>query len=251
MKPINVLTVCLIMIVIVACATPSQKGFKAYTQQKYDKSINFYTKAIDAGDLSKQELADAYIHRGNARRFTGEYDLAIIDLTKALELNPVDDGFSYRSNIKDVYLCRGLAFGEKGDYDHALEDYNSAIKIDPQYGVLYTYRGDVWSRKGNYYKAIEDYNRAIDIWPDEPDAYSRLAWLLSTCPDNRFRDGRRSVEMAKKAIHLTKWEFQNSQHFSSLAAAYAEVGEFEKAVESQETAIEICRKYRGKKNWRV
>jgi len=58
---------------------------------------------------------------------------------------------------------------------------------------------------------------------------------LSTAPDDKVRDGKRALGAAKKACELT--DHKNGGHLDTLAAAYAEVGEFARAVEWQEKAL--------------
>jgi hypothetical protein len=58
---------------------------------------------------------------------------------------------------------------------------------------------------------------------------------LATCPEERHRDGKRAVEAAKRACELTG--LTSAEILDTLAAAYAESGDFPKAVEYQEKAI--------------
>ena len=89
---------------------------------------------------------------------------------------------------------------------------------------------------GQYDKAIECYNKAIQLDPESVPAYRSLAWLLATCRDETYRDGKRAVEEITKAGEITKW--QEYTCLSVLAAAQAEAGDFEAAVEAHTKAIE-------------
>jgi hypothetical protein len=75
------------------------------------------------------------------------------------------------------------------------------------------------------------------IDPKQLVAHNGIAWLSATCVDGQFRDGRRAVEHAMKACKLSEWK--NVANLDTLAAAYAEVGEFQKAIETQQRAIEL------------
>ena len=91
------------------------------------------------------------------------------------------------------------------------------------YAVTYVSRGDAWSDKGEYAKAFADFNAAIQLDPSNAHAYSSLASLQTTCPDEKYRDGKKAVENANIAYQLT--EGRNWMFIEVLAEAYAESGE--------------------------
>jgi len=68
-------------------------------------------------------------------------------------------------------------------------------------------------------------------------AFDGRAWLWATCPDAQLRDGKRAVQSAARACELTGWK--DAGALDTLAAAYAEAGDFSKAIESQERAIKL------------
>ena len=129
-----------------------------------------------------------------------------------------------------------MAWKLKDECDKAIADYTEAIAIDPNDKLVYLYRGNAWNDKGGYGKAIADYTKAIAIDPKSDTAYEQLAWTYATCPDAKYRDGKKAVENANKANVLSGGK--NSGCLCTLAAAYAESGDFAKASETQAQAIE-------------
>jgi len=107
-------------------------------------------------DTMQTELNDAvaYNNRGNAYSDKGQYDQAISDYTKALEINP---------RYARPYYNRGSAYARKGQYDQAISDYTKALEINPRYARAYYNRGSAYARKGQYDKAWEDVHKAQDL----------------------------------------------------------------------------------------
>ncbi len=93
--------------------------------------------------------------------------------------------------------------------------------------IALSFRGELWEKKGQYDKAITDYT--------DGKAFKGVAWLLATCPDSKYRDGAKAVEYAKKLIEDA--EKEDFTLFNILAAAYAEEGNFQEAIETQEKAM--------------
>ena len=69
-------------------------------------------------------------------------------------------------------------------------------------------------------------------------AFNGRAWLWATCPDDKYRDGKKAVESATRACELGEWN--ESDSIATLAAAYAELGDYPRAIDWQETAIRLC-----------
>jgi len=127
-------------------------------QSDYDGAISDYTRAIEIDPRN----VDAYTNRGNSRATKHDLDGAISDYTNAIEIN---------SRFAPAYYNRGLAREGKNDSDGAIADFTKAIEIDPRYAKAYTHRGFSPVLKTDTAGALSDLNKAIEINPNLAGAY--------------------------------------------------------------------------------
>ena len=104
---------------------------------------------------SEPRDAQFYLNRGTTYVAKGEYDRAISDFNKALEINP---------GYIETYNIRGGVYSRKGQNDEAISDYSKAIEIDPEDVRAYNYRAWEYTLKGQYDHAISDLKKALEIW---------------------------------------------------------------------------------------
>lgn len=196
---------------------------------EYDEAVAAFEEAIELDP----QCAEAYIGRGYARQCKGQNDKAAADYTKAVQLDP--------TCVQALYNL-GYGWFNQRQYDKALVAYDQAIRFDPKNADAraYFYRGSARDKTGEFGKAIADYNEAIRRDEEFLPPYFSLAQLYASCPNQKYRDGKKAVEKANRACELAGRN--NSHILDALAAAYAEAGDFDKAVQWQTKAIELADK---------
>ena len=112
-----------------------------------------------------------------------------------------------------------------------LKDYPFDVATHNDLGVLLAQNGDV--RGG-----IEQWEISLQLSPDDGNALNNLAWVLATYPEDTIRDGKRAVELAVKATTLPGGNVPIA--IRTLAAAYAEAGDFSKAIETGQRALDLA-----------
>ena len=113
------ITFCVALIIAMPAAWADD--WKDCEQMKnWDLKVTGCTAILTKGHDRKQNLALAYMNRGIGYYDKGDYDRAIADYDKAIELNP---------KLAPAYNDRGNVYSAKGDYDRAIADFDKAIEL--------------------------------------------------------------------------------------------------------------------------
>ncbi len=160
----------------------------------------------------------------------GKFDEALAQLEKARKLDPNNPGTA---------LQTGMIFVVQKQSGKAIEAYGEFLKEHPDEPNLLYARGNAYLNLGMQAEAEADYEKACKDKEYSKDSglLNNFAWVLATSPDEKLRDGKRALKMATEACELT--EYKQGHILSTLAAAYAETGDFENAVKWSEKSAEV------------
>jgi TonB family protein len=98
----------------------------------------------------------------------GDFDSAVADLSKAIELN---------SNDASDYNSRGLAYYNKKSYDLAIADYSKSLELKSNESMTYLSRGFAYEKSGDSDKALADFQKAVDLDTNNESASLNLKRL--------------------------------------------------------------------------
>jgi protein O-mannosyl-transferase len=124
----------------------------------------------------------------------------------------------------------------------ACDYYEEALAINEDFAEAHHNYALVLTKQGRVSDAIQHYEEALKRKPNDTDTLCNLAWLLATCPDDKVRDGPKAVKWAERA-----WRIHESQRIhdvsvlDTLAAAYAEAGNFSEAKAKAGLAAEVAK----------
>lgn len=129
---------------------------------------------------------------------------------------------------------------EENKYAGAVRQYRQALAIDPGLAEVQYHLGLVLEREGNLQQAIPHFREAVRLQPDWPELLQGVAWFFATCPDPGIRNPEEAISLSEHAARLT--HYLNPGILDSLAASYAAAGQFEEAVSTANTAMELAHK---------
>jgi len=201
-------------------------GLALAAQDRLDEAITQYRRAL----AIRPDHADAHNNLGNALLRQGKLDEAIEHYHQALEIWP-DYALAHRN--------LGLALVRRGQADQAVVHFQQAVQIDPDYAAAHQNLADALSRTSRFAEAADHYTAVLRLAPDHIRAMNDLAWLLATCPDAAIRSGPEAVRLATEANRLLN--YTQPLPLDTLAAAYAEVGDFDRATAAARRAVELAR----------
>lgn len=220
-------------------------------------------KELDRAIQREPENLRVLLLRAGVYEEAGKRSEAMADLDRALRLEPgfppavrlratlladgekIDEAIAELQRLKQsgpsdplTLLQLGMLLTSARKHAEAAKIYDDLLQLQPENGMALRGRADALLNLGRHRAAIADYKKALTVKPDAVGVLNNLAWVLATSPKEKLRDGRRAVELATKASELT--DHQQAHILSTLAAAYAETGDFPKALEWIDKALEVA-----------
>lgn len=147
-------------------------GNQAFAEGRLEQAASDFGRAIDSGQLDTESLALALNNRGVVLAELGDFDRAIADYERSLELKP-GDAKTIR-NLRIAHTRRGLAAARLGEPERAIADLGRAIELEPGHPIAYLRRGVLRAERGELEAAIEDLEAAIRLAPDNREARAEL-----------------------------------------------------------------------------
>jgi len=212
----------------------------AYKQTAYWKnSGTLFTRTLAV--TSNNSIAEQNLEYFLLERH--QFDAAKPHLENALKIWP-----DYRHGKMDsrnawVHCGLGRVLTESGKTREGMDEYQKALALLPDNAVIHDEIGRTCARNGDLENAIVNWEKSLALAPDTVLTLEQLAWLLATCPDAGFRNGARAVQLAQRADQLSNGS--DPGIIRALAAAYGEVGRFDRAIAEAKRALEIARARRN------
>ena len=220
--------------------------------------------SLDKALKKEPTLVRALVNMGVALSKLGHHELGLLYIEKAMQIAPQEIQALYNGAL--LYLeanrphmakktleklikvapfftgidkARPLVDRAITKLNNEIEKVNRALLDEPESLRLNQYLAELYRRSGRLEKSVEQMEIVYKLSKSNPVIACNLAWTLATNPDESIRDGKRALELAEKAVEVTRGE--RPEPLDVLAAAYAELGDAKKAIDAHARAFKSAR----------
>ena len=188
---------------------------------QYQQAIQHYRQALSV----RSPLPEANFALGNTLLAMGDFTAAAEQYRLALAGGP--DDAPTRANL-------GVALLQLGRLDDAVAEFEAALSLQSELTETRLLSAAALSRLGDHAAAADTLRRGLELSPQEAKLIGALAWIMCTCPDHAVRNGPEALALAERLVQVTGR--RDAGALKTLAAAYAEVGRFDQALQNARLA---------------
>ncbi|NOU08229.1 MAG: tetratricopeptide repeat protein, partial [Hyphomicrobiaceae bacterium] len=160
----------------------NDRGNWYFKNKDFDKAIADYTKVVEI----KPDSFAGFFNRGLAYQEKSEHLRAAADFSRAIER---------KSEEAVAWSSRGWSRFMADDTTGAITDFTKALELDRNNTGTRLNRGKAYTKQGDYVRALADYDRVIEVAPQSAHAHEMRGWTLVAV--GRYEDGQR--DLAKMA----------------------------------------------------
>jgi tetratricopeptide (TPR) repeat protein len=198
-------------------------GALLHRQGKLQKAAEHFETALRVNpDYSK-----ARNNFGALLRQQDRLDDAADQLEAAIRIDP---------QLAEAHYNLGLVRARQGRHGQAQGHFEQALRVKPSYAPARVELARQLQQQGSHRAAVAHLRRVLEQKRPPLDAGAILAWILATSEDPTVRSGTEAVQLALGCVKATG--AQRPDLLATLAAAYAETGDFQAAVRWQARALD-------------
>ncbi|MBA3649908.1 MAG: tetratricopeptide repeat protein [Chthoniobacterales bacterium] len=180
-------------------------------------AIPNFRKAIGA---DRKNVA-AHYNLAIALQRDDQLEEAIAEFRKTLQLEP---------QKVDAQNNLGIALLKSGKATEAMAEWQEVLRLQPGNAEMHNNLAVALLAQGRLAEAVREWRETLRLQPERVASELSLAWVLATSPETEIRHGNEALQLAQKAFRVAAGN--NPMVFRVLAAAYAEIGQYPKAIET-------------------
>jgi len=191
----------------------TDRGNAYFDWRDYDKAIDDYSRAVELDP----SYASAFFNRARALKSLRDDDAAIADYTRAIQVN---------RQYSAAFNNRGIIYAGKKEYERAIKDFDEAIRIKPNYALALNNRAGAYREMQKYERALSDYQAAAQMEPKLAQ-HKRMGYtffFLGKIP-NSAEAMNKAVKAAPQDIYAVIWRYLTSAKTGDSQVAIRELGE--------------------------
>jgi tetratricopeptide (TPR) repeat protein len=227
-------------------------------QGRIDDAVREFMAAVRSEPNSPEArrlLADALVDNGEFAKAREQLDLLrvrepastdwLVKLGRLLWLEgkprealvPLEQALAKDAALAEAWNYKGLVLESLTRPDDAIASFKRAVRLAADEPLYHVHLAHAQYDAGNRAEAAQQFSTASRLHRDWPQALLAQAWLQATHPESRRRNGVQALRKATTVCQAT--DYRVPEALDVLAAAHAEVGQFDRAVEQARTALKL------------